>query len=62
MISFVGAVSVLYILDPYGIKANGVGPTLAARTAYNGLHRLVWAASLAWIIFASINGYAGMDG
>ena len=54
-----GAVGVLYIMDSYEIKSTGVGPSVAARVAYNGFHRLVWAMSLSWMIFACVNGYAG---
>ena len=37
----------------------GVGASTAERAAYNGLHRLGWALSLAWLVLACCKGAAG---
>ena len=53
----VGAV-VVYGLFPYQFDQEAVAST-AARSFYNGFHRLAWSISLSWVILACVKGVGG---
>ena len=59
-LAFVSGIGVLYVIDPIGYDT-GISeyPSLAATTAYNGLHRIAWTFTLGWLIFACFHGYGG---
>ena len=61
IIGAIGCVTV-YGLYPYVqefIKEPGMVGSLAARVAYNGLHRIAWSICVGWVILACTKGAGG---
>ena len=53
------ALAVLYGLEEQ-FKLDGEQLSLTASAIYGGFHRTAWALSLAWLVFACVNGYGGI--
>ena len=53
------SLAVIYGLVPYLDQATEI--PRAVTITYGSLHRTAWACSVAWIIYACIRGYGGMN-
>ena len=52
------ALAIVYGLTEQ-FKLDGKRLSLTASAIYGGFHRTAWAMSLAWLVFACVNGYGG---
>lgn len=56
-LSIVIGLAVVYGMVPYLNPSEEMSDFV--RVSYGSLHRLTWAACVAWVIFACIHGYGG---